>query len=155
MNFEEDQVWEFSKILGKFMQEKGGAASLYNEKQAKYIHYFLTWFKENGVIPVEYDETIDPNDPIAEVLARIEYRSQKYKDECDKVCEEIGLKSLKLKNRLPHCSPLQYEQEEYLVMDNPCAGGHVIQQLAVPVAFLAKCLVLGCVPALVQETNHA
>ena len=174
------KVNKFSEILENFMESKrhelhelrkqtyGDNDERWFYWESKYMRYFLTWFKENGVIPVVIQvkhEAIDPKDNVPELRASIKKEALKYKDECDKISEEIGLKSLKLENRLPHCSPWeawlvcgeQCEKEEYVVIDNPCTGDHVIRQLAVPVAFLKKCLVLGCVPAIeiTQETNHA
>jgi hypothetical protein len=146
------------------------------DRESKYIRYFLRWLKEYRAIPVELKMPCPCGGEIAQesefcnecrkvgeerggwlyatshngegaFWGNIKEDKEKYKDECDKICEEIGLKYLRLE-RLPHCSSLQHEQEEFIVMDNPCTGGHVINQLALPIALLKKCLVLGCVPAL-------
>ena len=83
-----------------------------------------------------------------------------FKNECEKVRVQIGLNFLgdshfaqcnsrpRFWKKHGFCwSPLHYKNKKYLVFDNPCPGGAVMNAIAIPLGFLKKCLVLDFIPS--------
>ena len=144
--------------------------------ESNYISYILHWYKKHEIIPIillpdryfYFCKTRTmKRKPSKKLLAAwakvdsfIDNDMKNFKNECEKVRVQIGLNFLgdshfaqcnsrpRFWKKHGFCwSPLHYKNKKYLVFDNPCPGGAVMNAIAIPLGFLEKCLVLDFIPS--------